>query len=158
MIEVRAIRPGEGHLIIGPAQEIAKTHWGGANAVIAKGEDFERALFCDSSIVGAEVAFVDGVFAGSAFWLRSFSTNFGREIMYLEDIAVMPDFRRLGVGEALMKAVAKVAVSRGYPKVYWLMMDWNKGAHKLYEKMGAEIEGGNCYCMLEGKALSDLAQ
>ena len=157
MIEVRAIRPGEGYLIIGPTQEIAKTHWGGADAVTAKGEDFERALFCSAPIVGAEVAFVDGQFAGTAFWHRSFSTNHGCEVMYLEDIAVMPDFRRKGVGEALMKAVAKVAVARGYPKVYWFMMAWNDGARKLYEGVGALIEDDNCYCMLEGKALTDLA-
>jgi ribosomal protein S18 acetylase RimI-like enzyme len=157
MIEIRAIRPGEGHLIIATAQEIAKTHWGGADAVRATGEDFERALFCDAPLVGAQVAFVDGAFAGAAFWHRSFSTNYGKEIMYLEDIAILPDFRRLGVGEALMKSVAKVAVERGYPKVFWLMMDWNEGARKLYEGVGAEIEDGNCYCMLEGKALLDLA-
>jgi ribosomal protein S18 acetylase RimI-like enzyme len=157
MIEVRAIRPGEGHLIIGPTQQIAETHWGGADAVKATGADFEAAIFNDAPIVGAQVAFVDGVFAGSAFWHRSFSTNYGKEIMYLEDIAVLPDFRRLGVGEALMKSVAKVAVARGYPKVFWLMMHWNEGARKLYEGVGAFIEDGNCYCMLEGKALTDLA-
>ena len=157
MIEVRAIRPGEGHLIIAPTQEIAKTHWGGADAVKAKAEDFEAALFCHSPIVGAQLAFVNGVFAGSAFWHRSFSTNYGKEIMYLEDIAVLPDFRRMGVGEALMKAVARVAVERGYPKVFWLMMHWNEGARKLYEGVGAFVEDGNCYCMLEGKALKDLA-
>ena len=157
MIEVRAICPGEGHLIIGPTQEIAKTHWGGSDAVKATGADFEAALFGEAPIVGAQMAFVDGVFAGSAFWHRSFSTNYGKEIMYLEDIAVLPDFRRMGVGEALMKAVAKVAVIRGYPKVFWLMMHWNEGARKLYEMVGAEIEDGNCYCMLEGKALTDLA-
>ena len=157
MIEVRAIQAGEGHLIIGPTLEIAKTHWGGADAVKATAQDFERALFCDAPIVGAQVAFVDGKFAGSAFWHRSFSTNKGKEVMYLEDIAVLPEFRRMGVGEALMKAVAKVAVARGYPKVYWLMMHWNEGARKLYQSVGAAIEDGNCYCMLEGKALMDLA-
>ena len=157
MIEVRAVRPGEGQLIIGPTQEIAKTHWGGAYAVQATGGDLENALFCDAPIVGAQVAFVDGVFCGSAFWHRSFSTNPGREVMYLEDIAVLPGFRRLGVGEALMKAVAKVAVARCYPKVFWMMKAWNEGARKLYEGVGACVEDNNCYCWIEGEALTDLA-
>ena len=154
---MRTIRVGEGHLLMGPTREIAETHWGGAAAVEATPEDFERALFCEVPIVGAQVAFVNGVFAGSAFWHRSFSTNRGKEVMYLEDIAVLPDFRRLGVGDALMKAVAKVAVSRGYKKVYWLMMHWNTGARKLYESVGAEIEDGNCYCALTDQALMDFA-
>ena len=158
MIEVRTIKPGEGELLLGPTREIAKTHWGGAEFVKAKGSNFEQAIFCEAPIVGAQLAFVDEVFAGSAFWHRSFSTNLGQEIMYLEDIAVLPEFRRLGVAEALLKAVVKVAVTRRYPKVYWLMMAWNVGARKLYERVGAEIEDGNCYCSLEGQALTDLAK
>lgn len=145
-------------MLIGPTQEIAKTHWGGVEAVKATGENFEKALFCDAPIVGAQLAFVDGVFAGSAFWHRSFSTNRGQEVMYLEDIAVLPDYRRMGVAQSLLKSVAKIAVARGYTKVYWLMMQWNTGARKLYESVGAEIEEGNCYCMLADKALADFAQ
>ncbi|MDE2446820.1 MAG: GNAT family N-acetyltransferase [Alphaproteobacteria bacterium] len=158
MIELRPVRRGEGHLILGPTREIAETHWGGKDAVKATAQDFEDALFCANPIVGAQMAFCEGVFAGSAFWHRSFSTNYGKEIMYLEDIAVMPDFRRKGVGEALLKSVAQVAVSRGYPKVFWLMMQWNSNARKLYERVGAEVEDGNCYCSLTGQALADLAE
>jgi ribosomal protein S18 acetylase RimI-like enzyme len=157
MIEVRDIRPGEGHYILGPAREIAETHWGGRDAVKATAKDFEDALFCERPIVGAQVAFSGGVFAGSAFWHRSFSTNYGREIVYLEDIAVMPDFRRMGIGEALLASLAQMAVKRGYPKIFWLFMSWNTGARKLYEQVGGEIEENNCYCSLEGQALADLA-
>ena len=157
MIEVRAILPGEGPLLLGPTREIAKTHWGSEAAAIAKPIDYENAIFCDHPIVGAQLAFVGGQFAGSAFWHRSFSTNLGQEIMYLEDIAVLPDYRRKGVAEALLKAIAKLAVKRGYPKIYWLMMGWNTGARKLYEGVGAEVENDNCYCSLEGSALIELA-
>ncbi len=156
MIEIRAIRPGEGHIILESARELGKTHYWGPT-MSATAADYEAALFCDGPIIGALVAFVDGVPAGTALWHRSFSTSVGKEVMYLEDLVVMPDFRRQGVAEALMKVVAKAAVARGYQKIFWLMMDWNKGARSLYSKLGAEIEDGNCYCSLEKQALLDLA-
>jgi GNAT superfamily N-acetyltransferase len=157
MIEVRRIKPGEGYIIHASAQELGKTHAWGPH-MQSKAQDFENALFCANPIVGALVAFVDGSPAGSALWHRSFSTARGKEVMYLEDLVVLPDFRRMGVAEALMKEVAKVAVSLKYPSIYWLVMGWNSGARTLYEKLGAEIEVDNCYCLLAGDALLDLAK
>ena len=156
MIDVRAIRLGEGHIILESARELGKTHYWGPT-MSATAADYENALFCESPIIGALIAFIDDVPAGTALWHRSFSTSVGKEVMYLEDLVVMPNFRRKGVAEALMKAVAKTAVDRGYKKIFWLMMDWNKGARSLYAKLGAEIEDGNCYCSLENQALLDLA-
>lgn len=157
MIEVRAIRPGEGHIILASAKELGKTHYWGPT-MTATASDYEAALFCDAPIIGALVALVDGVPAGSALWHRSFSTAIGQEVMYLEDLVVLPEFRRMGIADALMKLVAKTAVTHGYKKVFWLMMAWNEGARSLYSKLGAEIEDGNCYCSLEKQALLDLAQ
>lgn len=157
MIEVRVIRPGEGYIILASAKELGKTHYWGPT-MTATAADYEAALFCDAPIIGGLVAFVDGVPAGSALWHRSFSTAIGQEVMYLEDLVVLPEFRRMGIADALMKLVAKTAVTHGYKKVFWLMMAWNEGARSLYSKLGAEIEDGNCYCSLEKQALLDLAQ
>ncbi len=157
MIEVRAIRQGEGHIILASAKELGKTHYWGPT-MTATASDYEAALFCDAPIIGALVALVDGVPAGSALWHRSFSTAIGQEVMYLEDLVVLPEFRRMGIADALMKLVAKTAVTHGYKKVFWLMMAWNEAARSLYSKLGAEIEDGNCYCSLEKQALLDLAQ
>ena len=157
MIEVRRIKPGEGFIIFASAQELGKTHaWGPDMKSTA--QDFEDALFCANPIIGALVAFVDGKPAGSALWHRSFSTARGKEVMYLEDLVVLPDFRRLGVAEALMKEVARVAVSLEYPSIYWLVMNSNSGAQKLYEKLGAEIENDICSCHLSGDQLLELAK
>ncbi len=77
--------------------------------------------------------------------------------MYLEDLSVLPAFRRRGVARALLKEVSRLAVERGYPSVYWLMMAWNDGARRLYDEVGAEIEEGTCVCRLYGAALERLA-
>jgi GNAT superfamily N-acetyltransferase len=157
VIEVRPAQLGDGALLMLTTKELGSSHgWGDSMTAVAT--DFERDLFCERPIIGAQLAFVDGAFAGSALWHRSYATSRGQEVMYLEDIVVLKDYRRLGVAEALLKAVAKLAVTRGYRKVFWLMMDWNANARRLYEKAGAEIESGNCYCSLHDQALLDLAK
>jgi ribosomal protein S18 acetylase RimI-like enzyme len=157
VIEVRAARPGDGPLLLATTKELGQSHgWG--ETMTATATALEAALFSSNPIIGAVVALVDGAPAGSALWHRSFATSRGEEVMYLEDVVVLPDYRRLGVAEALMKAVAKAAVNKGYKKIFWLVMRWNKGAQNLYAKLGAEIEEGNCYCSLHDQALLDLAK
>ena len=157
MITVRNAQPGDGAFLLTTSTELARTHqWPGG--IPAQAADFEAALFCVSPIIGALIAEADGVPAGSAIWHRSFSTNLGREIMYLEDLVVLPDFRQRGVARALLNEVAKVAVARGYPKIYWLAMEWNVNAIALYKSVGADVELANCYCSIQGQALLDLAQ
>jgi GNAT superfamily N-acetyltransferase len=156
LIEVRHAQPGDGAFLLLTTAELGSSHgWG--TTMTAQAQDFERDLFCPNPIIGALLAFADGSFAGSALWHRSYATSRGQEVMYLEDLVVLPEFRQKGVAQALMKKVAKTAVSRGYKKIFWLMMHWNTGARSLYSKLGAEIEDGNCYCSLENQALLDLA-
>ena len=99
----------------------------------------------------------DGRLAGCAVWHRSFSTNRGAEVMYLEDLSVLPEFRRRGVARALLKAVARLALAKNYPSVYWLMMDWNTEASALYQSIGAELEPGTTFCRIRDDALKALA-
>jgi ribosomal protein S18 acetylase RimI-like enzyme len=155
MITVRAAQPGDGAALLRMTQELSKTHFEMCSTVTA--ENYERALFRADPIIGAFLALVDGQPAGSTIWHRSFSTNRGEEVMYLEDIAVLPDFRRLGIARQLMHETCKLAVAKGYTKVFWLAMEWNEGALSFYRSLGAEIEKANCYCFLDGDALQSFA-
>lgn len=156
MIEVRPIAKGEGALLLPFTHLIAATHWPGS--VKASGADYEQALFAENPIIGAQLAFVDGVNAGAAVWHRSFSTNAGKEIMYLEDFSVLPQFQRRGVAKALMKSVAEVARARGYETIFWFAMPWNEGAVSFYNSLGAQSKTENILFWLDEKAIEALAQ
>jgi ribosomal protein S18 acetylase RimI-like enzyme len=155
MISVRPAEPGDGPTLLRMTQELSKTHFPMSESVVA--ENYEVALFRPDPIIGAFVALVDGVAAGSAIWHRSFSTNKGAEVMYLEDVAVLPEFRRMGVAKLLLHEICKLAVAKGYPKVFWLAMEWNEGAIALYRSIGAGVEKANCYCWIEGEAMQSFA-
>jgi ribosomal protein S18 acetylase RimI-like enzyme len=155
MMSVRTARPGDGAALLRMTQELSKTHFPMSEGVTA--QNYEAALFRTDPIIGAFLALVDGSPAGSAIWHRSFSTNKGAEVLYLEDIAVLPEFRRMGVARLLMHEICKLAVEKNYPKVFWLAMEWNEGAIALYKSIGAGVEKANCYCWIEGDAMQNFA-
>lgn len=81
----------------------------------------------------------DGRPAGFAFYFFDYSTWIGRPGIYLEDIFVYPEFRGLGIGKALLRAVAAVAVEKGCARLKWEVLDWNTPAIDFYTAMGADF-------------------
>ena len=156
MITVRPMQRGEGAALLSMVRALAESH-NLLHKVMATPEMFEAAIFSYKPIVGTLMAEYDRRLAGCAVWHRSFSTNLGVEVMYLEDLSVLPEFRRRGVARALLKAVARLALAKNYPSIYWLMMDWNKEASALYQSIGAEIEPGTTFCRIRDDALRALA-
>jgi len=152
-ITVRKAGPGDGGVLHAMLRELAQHH---GFPITAEPEDYERFLADPHAVNGALIAFSDGAPAGCATWQRSYSTFRGRETIYMEDISVLPPFRRSGIGTALLRAVARMAVARGAGAVTWLMMGWNEEARRFYEGHGAEIEDGVCYCKLAGPDLERL--
>jgi len=75
--------------------------------------------------------------AGIALFFPVYSTWRGRA-MHLEDLFVRPQFRGRGIGKALLKKVAEVAVERGCVLLYWHVLDWNTPAIEFYKTLGAE--------------------
>lgn len=75
---------------------------------------------------------------GIAVCYERYSTWRGR-VGYLEDIVVTDSARGQGVGEKLFKACAAEAVKRGYHHLAWQVLDWNEGAIRFYERLGAEL-------------------
>ena len=152
---IRAAAAGDGAILHAMVRELA-VHHGHEQDFTAKPADYERFLSDPAAVNGALIAFWEGEPAGCAIWQRSYSTFRGRETLYLEDLSVLPGFRRRGIGRELLKAVARLAVSRDLPAITWLMMGWNADARRLYGSVGADIEDGNCLCRLSGEALERL--
>ncbi len=61
--------------------------------------------------------------------------------MYVTEVAVSPDRRRLGAGAALMKGVDEVAALRNVETIYLHVDVANKAACAMYERMGYRYLG-----------------
>ncbi len=69
---------------------------------------------------------------------KNFSTFVGKAGLYIEDIFVDEDKRGKGYGKAFFNVLATIANERGYGRVEWICLDWNKPSIDFYLSMDAE--------------------
>lgn len=113
-------------------------------------------LFGDQSFVEAIVIEQDGAIAGLALYFTNYSTFLTQPGLYIEDLFVLPQFRRRGLGTALLSAVARQAIDRNFGRVEWGVRTWNHDARRLYERLGAIVLEDWRLCHFGGKALRRL--
>ena len=108
-----------------------------ADQVIATEELLAEQLFDRGN---AEVLFAleDGKEVGFALFFHNFSTFLGRAGLYLEDLYVLPEHRGKGYGKALLGQLARIARERGYGRMEWWCLDWNRPSIDFYLSLGAE--------------------
>jgi GNAT superfamily N-acetyltransferase len=83
------------------------------------------------------IAEVEGKAVAYAITCETYSSFLALPTLYLEDLFVIPDARRLGVGRAIFRYLAGEAVRRGCGRMEWVVLDWNQLAIDFYEKLGA---------------------
>ena len=75
---------------------------------------------------------------GYALYFYSYSSFLGRPTLYLEDIFVLEEYRREGIGSALFRRCVREARIRGCGRIEWSVLAWNRKAIDFYEKAGAK--------------------
>lgn len=108
-----------------------------ADQVKTTTEQLHAALFGPDHVAAALVGEVDAEVVGFALYFRNFSTWEGVPGIYLEDLFVAPEHRGTGLGKALLRALARVAVARGYARLEWSVLDWNTPSIDFYRALGA---------------------
>ncbi len=104
------------------------------------------------------LAEVDAAPVGFALWYFTFGTFSGRWGLFVEDIYVKPTHRGSGVGLALFRHMARVALARDCLDMQWNVLDWNAPAIAFYRRLGAKPVESWIPQQLSGDALAALAQ
>jgi GNAT superfamily N-acetyltransferase len=99
----------------------------------------------------------EGVAAGFALYFYNFSTWEARPGIYLEDLFVLPEHRKRGIGLALFKALASVALHNDCTRIVWQVLDWNELAIRFYQSLGARCMSEWDTYRLEGESIRRLA-
>jgi GNAT superfamily N-acetyltransferase len=120
-------------------------------------ELLRSALFGPEATAEALIAELEGSPVGFALFYRSFSTWECRPGLWLEDLYVPPEQRRAGVGGELLAAVAAIAVRRGYARLEWAALGWNRLALDFYAKLGSTRLDEWVMHRLDGEALERVA-
>jgi GNAT superfamily N-acetyltransferase len=114
-------------------------------------------LFGPEPAAEALLARLANIPVGFALYFATFSTFTGRPGIWLEDLFVLPEYRHRGIGRALLRAVAKIAVRRNCGRLEWSVLDWNEPAIRVYRKIGATPMSEWTTQRLTGEALARLA-
>ncbi len=134
-VSVRPAHTGDVGALVGFIHDLA-TYEREPDAVETDAERLAAALFSEAPTVFAHVAEDRGEVVGMAIWFLNYSTWTGRNGIYLEDLFVRPAHRGLGIGRALVSALAAIASERGYTRIDWSVLDWNQSAIRFYQSLG----------------------
>lgn len=95
---------------------------------------------------------------GFAIYFHNYSSFMSKPGLYLEDLFVLPEYRRNGIGEALFRAIAARAIQRGCGRFEWSVLDWNTPAINFYRKLGVSLMPEWRVCRATGSTLKALAE
>lgn len=108
----------------------------------------------------AEVLFAcaDEKEVGFALFFHNFSTFLGKAGIYLEDLYVLPQYRRQGYGKAILQKLAALTAERGCGRLEWSCLDWNQPSIDFYLSLGAVPMSDWTVYRLTGETLARLAR
>src|SRR6478609_3189184 len=152
---IRPARPGDEHALFALIQALAE-YEKLSHAVSGSAEKLAQDLF--GSRPAAEALLVEDSDQPVAFALffHNYSTFLTQRGLYLEDIFVLPEHRRRGIGKALLSRVAQVAQARGCGRFEWSVLDWNESAILFYQSLGASVLPDWRICRVSGPGLEAL--
>lgn len=128
-----------------------------SHEVLGTAEALEEHMFGETTYVEAVLAECEGKAVGFALFFRNYSTFLTKPGIYLEDLFVLPEYRRLGIGTQLISYLAKLAVERNYGRLEWSVLDWNESAIAFYQRLGANVLPDWRICRVTGDALTELS-
>jgi len=152
---IRAAAPGDEVALVGLIGELA-AYENLTHLLRVTPDALALQLFGARPAAEALVAERGGAIVGFALHFATFSTFLGRPGLYLEDLYVQPAHRGSGIGTALLRRLARLAVERGCGRFEWSVLDWNAGAIRFYERIGATVVPDWRICRVTGDALAAL--
>jgi GNAT superfamily N-acetyltransferase len=108
--------------------------------VVSSADHFRKVLADGHSGVEVLLAEHESMVIGFVLYFRNYSTFVGKPGLFVEDLFVVPEYRKAGVGTGLLQRLIQIAEERNYGRVEWHVLDWNRSAIEFYKnKIGAEL-------------------
>lgn len=121
-------------------------------------EKLAAAMFDEDSFVEGIVAVTGGQIIAYAIYYPNFASFRGQKGIYLEDLYIDAEHRGQGIGDAMLKEIARIAKSRNFERIDFQVLNWNTPAIKFYEKHGAVRDEDERHYKFTGEAFQKLAK
>ena len=100
-------------------------------------ERLKSGLFGETKVADAILAFDGATPVAYAVFFPNFATFRGQRGIYLEDIFITKNYRGRGLGEMMLRYIARLAKARGFERIDFQVLEWNTPAVGFYESLGA---------------------
>jgi GNAT superfamily N-acetyltransferase len=97
-----------------------------------------RDVTSEPPLFQARIALLDGAPIGYLAFYYTYSTFLAKPTLFLEDIFVLEEHRKRGVGKELFRYCVREAREKGCGRMEWTALDWNHPAHRFYESLGGK--------------------
>jgi GNAT superfamily N-acetyltransferase len=128
-----------------------------SHEVVATEEGLRESLFGARRVAEVLIGYTGEEPVSFAVFFHNYSTFLGRPGIYLEDLFVLPQWRRRGLGSQLLRSIAQIAIERGCGRLEWSVLDWNEPAIRFYKKLGARAMDEWTVYRVTGEELKKLA-
>jgi GNAT superfamily N-acetyltransferase len=123
--------------------------------VVATEETLFQSIFIQKN-AQVVVMWEQQIAVGFALYFYNFSTFIGRKGLYLEDLYVLPEYRKKGYGKQLFLHLVSIAKKENCGRMEWSVLDWNQDAIGFYHSLGAQAMDGWTVFRLTEDALKGL--
>ncbi len=121
-------------------------------------EKLNDAMFGENAFVEGLMAFDDETPIAYAIFFPYFSSFRGQKSIYLEDIYITEKYRKFGIGEKMLKEIAKIGKNFGAVRMDFQVLDWNTPAINFYKKHGVVIDEEERHCKFTDAAFEKLTE
>lgn len=154
--EIKKVTPSDIPLLLSLIKELAE-YEKLSHEVVATEEILQQSFFGANANTEAILGFCDQKPAAFAIYFYNFSSFLGRRGIYLEDLYVKETMRGKGLGEKMLRHIAKIAKEKNCGRLEWSVLNWNTPAIQFYQRMGAKPMDEWTVYRVTGEALLRLA-
>jgi len=103
----------------------------------------------------AYLAMINDEYVGYIIYFMSYSSFVALPTLYLEDIFILKEYRKEGIGQKLFNFCVKKADEKNCGRIEWHVLDWNKPGIDFYEKNKAKHMSNWLYYRLTKEQFKD---
>ncbi len=103
-------------------------------------ETWRRLNDPDSPVHGLGAYDESGNLIGICHYVLHPTTGQIAPVCYMQDLFIVPDYRRRGLARALVTELARIGTIENWARIYWLADKRNEAAQALYKTLGIKLD------------------